>query len=296
MNKRILITGSNGMLAKDIISVFGQTEKYDLFGIDVHENIIACEFFKFHKGDLTDNNFLEKIISDIKPDLIIHTAAIVDINLCESQPELANKLHVHATRQLAKHGSPIIYISTDSVFNGERGNYSEIDIPDPLNYYAASKLLGELALQAANSNSLVIRTNIYGFNKPLKSSLAEWGINNLINNKSIDGFSDILFNAIYTYHLAEILLKLFELKLHGCINVASRQTVSKYDFLRMLARVLGKDEELVRKSSSADIDFKVTRPKNTTLDVSKALEYVSLPTFEEGIVSLKEHYYKVYGK
>ena len=292
MNKRVLVTGADGMLAKDITSVFVETGEYDVFGVDIRQgNEYHRQLSSFYCGDLTDHRVLDVILDEVKPEVIIHTAAIVNVNSCQENPTAANKLHIDASRRLAEYGARMVYISTDSVFNGKRGNYTEIDVPDPLNLYAASKLLGEFAVEAANSMSLVVRTNIYGYNRPMRSSLAEWGLQNLLQGLAINGYEDIYFNAIYTYHLAEVVLELCTLELSGCYNVASINSVSKYEFLCLLAAEFGLDAALVKPSKSDDhAGSGPPRPLNSSLDVRKVLQYASLPTVEEGIRAFRDHY------
>lgn len=168
---RILVTGSNGMLGSDIVKIF-LNNNYKVFGIDKNDNI--NNNINFYKMDLTNLIELKKVLRNINPDLIIHTAAFVDVNFCENNIQKAIDLHVVVTRILAKFGCQMIYISTDSVFNGIKGNYTEDDIPDPLNVYARTKLLGEFATLSNNKKATVIRTNIFGFHKDkLRNSLAE---------------------------------------------------------------------------------------------------------------------------
>jgi len=143
-------------------------------------------------------------------------------------------------------------------------------------------LLGEKAA-TINSNHLIIRTNIFGFNMPLRNSLAEWAIENLENGNEITGFDDIRFNAVYTKHLAKYVRILSSLNVTGLYNVASKNSVTKYDFVSLIAKELGVAEKLVIRGSSKEINFKINRPLNTTLNTKKVEHYIALPTIEEGI-------------
>lgn len=283
-NKQIvLITGSSGMLGKDIFSELFE-KGYHVIGVDlVNNNLLPSELQI--TGDITNEEFLNGILVEYKPDIIIHCAAIVNLKTCEENKKLADAVHIDVTKQLAKFNvgkTILIYISTDSVFDGEKGDYLETDIPNPLNYYAKSKLEGEKAA-IINPNSIVVRTNIFGFNNPLKNSLAEWAIKNLLAGNSINGFSDVIFNAIYTKQLAEIIFYLIKKDFKGLINIGSKNKISKYKFLVEIAKNLGVNEDLVNNIESAKINTNVVRPLKTYLNTAKLEKLVDIPTIEEGV-------------
>jgi dTDP-4-dehydrorhamnose reductase len=281
--KRILITGTSGMLGKDIFYEFVKDDNI-VFGVDLKVNpLLPIHLQKI--GDLTDKEFVLSILKEVKPDIIIHCAAIVNLETCEKNKELADKIHVDATKLLAQYrpsSTKIIYISTDSVFDGIRGNYTETDQPNPLNYYAKSKLTGENVAKL-NPNYIVVRTNIFGFNIPLRSSLAEWAIKSFKTNNKISGFEDVIFNAIYTKDLAVGLRQLVEGNFIGTINIASKGSISKYDFLKYLALKSSYNVANISKSSIKEMDFKINRPDNTTLNVNKAKEYCTIPSVHNSI-------------
>jgi dTDP-4-dehydrorhamnose reductase len=288
---KVLITGSSGMLAKDIINSFAQTESTKIYGVDLIKSP-STYAIEQHVLDLTNLLDLEEMVRKIKPDLIIHTAAIVNLNTCEENYGLANKLHIDSSRVLASSKARIIYISTDSVFNGKKGNYTEESIPDPLNNYARSKYMGELAVQANNPNHLIIRTNIFGYNIPLKESLCEWAIKSFLRNEKISGFDDVIFNAIYTKQLAVLLLELSLAKITGIINIASNDFISKYDFIKYLASKFDIHQSFIKKTSVSCVNFRIDRPYNTTLNIDKAQQILKTPSIYESIDQLYLDYIK----
>ncbi len=278
------------MLGEEIVKSFESQGKYEIHGIDICELDYRSSAFTQHIFDLTDLEALSAVLEEVNPNLIIHAAAIVNLKTCEQDFPLAKRLHADVSRQLAKFDAKIIYISTDSVFNGIKGEYAESDVPDPLNNYAVSKLLGELAVQANSSNSIIIRTNIFGFNYPLKASLAEWCIKSLEGGEVLYGYKDVYFNAIYTAQLAEIIFQLVKLNYVGLINIASSNKISKYEFLQTLANSLGFSKEQVKKASIFDDGEPVNRPLDTTLSVLKASKILRLPNIYEGITDLISDY------
>jgi dTDP-4-dehydrorhamnose reductase len=282
---KILITGSSGMLAKDIINELANDKGMIIHGADLIENPNP-NIHKQHTIDLTSIKKVEELLNYIDPDIIIHTAAIVNLGVCEEDFNLAAKVHIDSSRVLSSHGARMIYISTDSVFDGKEGDYNEESIPDPLNNYARTKLLGENSVKANNPDHVIVRTNILGFNIPLKGSLCEWGIKSFENKENINGFDDVIFNAIYTKQLAQIILKLTTMEHTGTLNVASSDYISKYEFLKYLATKFDISEEGVEKTMSSDINFKIARPLNTTLNITKAKKMFSIPTIYDGIDQL----------
>ena len=289
---RVLITGSSGMLGKDVFVRFSKAG-FRVFGVDQVKSLLLPEESQII-GDITDNEFVSLVLKKVNPHIIIHCAAIVNLNACEENHDLAFSLHVEATKNLAQYkagGTKVIYISTDSVFDGKKGNYAETDMPNPLNYYAKSKLEGENAAKL-NPNYIVVRTNIFGFNIPLRNSLAEWAIKNFESSNNISGFDDVIFNAIYTKHLAGILVEAVNLDIKGTINIASGDYVSKYDFLQYMACKFKFAKEKIGKTLMKDLDFEITRPLNTTLNINKAKKYFSIPSIFEGIDQLYIDYTK----
>lgn len=283
---RVLITGSSGMLGKDVFVRFSKAG-FRVFGVDQVKSLLLPDESQII-GDITDNKFVSLVLKKVNPDIIIHCAAIVNLNTCEENHDLAFSLHVEATKNLAQYKTSVtkvIYISTDSVFDGKKGNYSETDIPNPLNYYAKSKLEGENAAKL-NPNHIVIRTNIYGFNIPLKNSLAEWAIKNFSTNNSIQGFSDVVFNAVYTKQLADIIRELIRMDYKGVINVASKDVISKYKFLVNIARTFGTSEQLIEETSCENFHFVVPRPQKTYLNIEKLEKLLPVPAINSGIMDM----------
>lgn len=293
--KNVLITGSSGMLGKDICGVL-DAERYQIFSVSREKpaQIVRGRHFQ---GDLADATLIHEVLEQSQPDIIIHCAAVVDVEKCEVEKKSADDVHVKATDILSSYKpqeSRFIYISTDSVFDGVTGDYSEEDSVNPVNYYALSKHQGETITLRNNPNSAVIRTNIYGFHIPLGKSLAEWAITNLSSDKAISGFSDTTFNPLYTKQLSSIINNEFLATDYcGIWNVVSDRALSKYDFLVKLAKVFGFSESLVLESKMASVSFAARRPKNTSLNPRRLKSIVSvLPSLEAGLESLKTDFLK----
>lgn len=283
--KRILITGVTGMLGSDLARMFSSMGKYEVFGLGRSISSAIPKANQFIV-DLKETDQIERL--NFIPDIIIHTAAITDLNLCEKDPEMANQVHVEASRALASlcgKQSIFFYISTDSVFDGTKGNYSESDIPSPLNVYAKSKLRGEYEVQKlVGDRAIILRTNIYGFHLPLKNSMAEWAYKEWMLGKTISGFTDTIFNAVYTHQLAEIIGRIIDSNiLYPVINIGSNEAISKFDFLEKFRKKLNIDKALLKPALSTSFPSAIMRPKNTSLNTTLLSTFYSVPDFETGI-------------
>lgn len=264
---KILILGSNGMLGMALQSQLGQN--YEVVGIDkVFNNKTKV---KFYQMDLLEFERVKSILLQEKPNIIINVAAIVNLKLCEENKELANLLHIDLNKQISLISEVLkcryIYISTDSIFDGKMGNYKEENRTNPLNYYAVTKLKGEEEIQKNLKDCLIIRTNIYGYSEN-QNSLLKWAYNSLKNNEKIVGYNNVIFNPVSVYQLAEIIEELIKKQYKGIINIGSNKIISKFDFIRIVAKYLKKEEFLI-SGELDDNTSKIIRPKNTSLSLTK---------------------------
>lgn len=269
-DKSVLITGISGMLGMAIYRHFKQLNSYKIFGISRNKKF-RLEGAEILIGNLTSKDFLNSIQSQ-KFKSIIHCSAEVNVNLCEIDKELAYKANVSATELLFSilDSDNYIYISTDAVFDGKVGNYAEDSLVNPLSYYAETKLLGEEAVKNNAINHYILRTNIYGFNIPMKKSLFEWGYTELKDGKTINGFSNMYFNPMYVGQLAEIIEKIVASDIEfGIYNVATNEKISKYDFLLKITKEFDFSKQDVNRIEFNQNDFVAPRALNTTLDNSK---------------------------
>lgn len=281
---KVLVTGPTGMLGSSLIRTFITDKRYAVFGMGRSLTHLLP------KGNQILVDFSQPTsvkALDIDVDIIIHTAALTDLNVCELQPELAYKINVESTGEIAaklKAGGTMLYISTDSVFDGKKGNYTESDLPIPLNTYAQTKLEGEKVSQVKFPETTIVRTNIYGFHEPLKNSLAEWAFQQWSVEKTISGFTDVIFNALYTGQLSKVLKFIIDNRIKfPIVNVASKQHMSKYEFLRVLKGKLGLTKNLLTPSSSDQFPSPIRRPLNTSLDISLLEKFHKPPSITEGL-------------
>lgn len=276
---RILVTGASGLLGLN--AALEASQKYEVFG-SVHRNVIRTTAFTVIQSDLTEPGALEKLIDESQPDWVINCAALANLEDCEANPALAEKLNSEIPEKLAYHvakgGARLVHLSTDAVFDGKRGNYTEEDEPNPLSVYASTKLFGERAVLDANPEAVVARVNFYGWSLSGKRSLAEWFFNNLSAGNKIKGFTDIYFCPLQVNHLANLLLRMLELRLHGLYHVVSSECTSKYDFGIRLASLFGFEESLIEPASVIQSGLRAARSPKLTLKTGKLKRALGNPT------------------
>ncbi len=263
---KVLITGINGLVGKDIGHVFLERGGFDVYGAGRAECMDPK--VKYEKLDLADLAKLDAFLAKVKPELIIHCAAYTKLDDCEKNQAYADRMNVGVTRFLAHHTGQFVYISSDAVFSGNKGNYKEEDPSDAVNYYGYTKYQGEIAAMQ-NKQALVVRSSIYGYNTNENQSIAEWGARNLTKGMQINGFTDVKFNPLYSLQLAGLLYEMVKKGCKGTFHLGSDTTVSKYRFFQLLAQALGKDPALVHPVSVASIDFLAKRTTDTSLDIGK---------------------------
>lgn len=285
----IFVTGASGLLGSNL--VMAALPKFNVYGA-YNKNRIGINGAQLLQIDLAEESQLKKI-EDIKPHLIIHCAAQSNVDYCQQYPDEAHRSNVSTSVNIAraakKTGAYLIHISTVSIFDGKKGNYNEDDKPEPLNVYAKTKLEAEERVLSIYPDSAVVRTNIYGWNKIEKFSLAEWMLDKLKRKEELKGLKDIYFSPILVNDLAQALFKLAHLRYKGIIHIASSQRCSKLEFAYKIADVFCLDKSPIRPITISELGLKAPRPKDVSLNVSRAedLLRMELPTVEEGLRHMK---------
>jgi len=226
----------------------------------------------FQEVDIKNIDTVEKIINKVKPDFVVNCAANTQIDFLEKNPEVAFEVNSLGAENIAKISKKnklrLIHISTDSVFNGMKGLYSEEDEPDPINIYSKSKLNGEKLVERTSEDYVIIRTNFYGIHNEGKF-LFNWIVNSLLNEKSIIGFEDVIFTPMEISNLCKIILNLQLSNYRGLIHVAADELISKYEFAISIAERFNLNKNLIKKGSIDQAKLVAKRPKNTSLKNSK---------------------------
>ncbi len=289
---KLLLTGGTGLLGTSLTRSLPETYNTTITYV---KNAPQNKKISSIKMDLSDPREIKEVLKKTKPQIIIHAAAATDIEWCEKNPKEAFSINSFATEIISKEAdslkAKVIYISTDFVFDGEKGNYNEEDMPNPLNVYGKTKLMGEEAV-LKYTNNLVIRTNIYGIDPlPTKQSFASWVISSLRSGKEILTATDQIYNPIFADQLSGYIFELIGKNQAGVWNIACLDKVNRYQFASLVSVIFGLDKNLIKQVKLQDLinkfGWKAKRPKDTSLDVSKAGKTFKLPTVKASLEAFK---------
>lgn len=283
----ILVTGASGLLGVNLITT-ARSANRPVTGT-CHRHLLKVPDVPMYALDLTDLAATRVFITQLRPEAIIHCAAATDMDWCEEHPAETDLLNAQVPAALAgiarELNARLVYVSTDAVFDGSRGGYTEDDEPAPRSVYAKSKLRGERLTLSHYPTTLVVRVNIYGWNTQLKQSLAEWMLDQLHTKKHLNGFVDVYFCPMLANDLAEILLAMLDRGLSGVYHVVGPERISKYEFGRQVAVTFGFDPARVRAIRLAEAKLRAARPLDVSLNTDKVSRMLgrSMPGVDEGL-------------
>jgi dTDP-4-dehydrorhamnose reductase len=290
---KILITGASGLLGINL--ALEAAKEHSVIGL-VNNQRVQTKSFQVLQADLLTSGAVERILNQTQPDWVIHCAALANVDACEAEPARAYQLNTEVPHILAKHvargGARLLHVSTDAVFDGQRGQYSEEDKPNPLSTYAKTKLDGELAVAQTDPTAIIARVNLFGWSISGKRSLAEFFYYNLKANKPLKGFTDVYSCPLLANDLANIFLEMLALELQGLYHVVSSECGSKYDFGLQIAGKFGLNESLIEPISVMDAGLKAARSPRLTLRTEKLKQALGkpLPNLSAGL----DRFYTLY--
>ena len=243
--------------------------------------------------DISNQKKISDLIDKEKPNIVINCIGRTDIDFLEKNPEQARVINSVGPEIIAKkceeHNSRLIHISTDSIFDGEKGMYDENDLPNPKNIYAKTKLEGERKVIKECSNLVIVRTNFYGIDNSQK-----YLFNNILEKlkkkENIIGFDDVHFTPLSVENLSQQITDVAFSNYNGVIHLGSDDKISKYEFCKIMAQKLGFRENYVKPGSIDNLSFIAERPKNTSLNnkLSKSIVKHKSIGFEDWLESKKD--------
>ncbi len=278
--KKVLITGVSGFLGEMLL----QTAPIEtaLSGI-YHINSITAKNINLISLDLRDFPSLERFIQQIKPDAIIHTAALSKPNTCQQQPELSFTLNVHVSEYLAtlaaRYQIPLVFTSTDLVFDGKNAPYKEEDSLHPICVYGEHKALAEKNILSIHPQSIVARLPLmYGFSSRIPNFFTDWQIR-LKAGQSITAFSNEYRTAAYGLDVAKGIWLLLQQQQSGIWHLGGKERMSRLEFALQMASYLGCSKALVNAVQQKEVHMPAPRPEDVSLDSSKAFALGYSPIF-----------------
>ena len=285
MARKILITGAEGQLGIVLQRIL--RDKFDVFPTDIIiselENRVNSKNL-----DITERSDVENTIKEINPDIIINCAAYTDVDGSEENKNQAHMVNVAGLQNLilaSNYNTYFVHISSDYVFDGNAGPYSEEDHTYPINYYGKTKLEAENTLRGSRRKYLILRTNVlYCENLLFKSNFFAWVYKSLTNNKSISVVNDQISNPTYVPHLVEVIFLCIILHTEGIYHYGSDDFLSRYEFAIIIAKVFGFDKSLISPIDTKSLFKKVKsytakRPMHSGLKVDKIESELNISTY-----------------
>jgi len=272
---KILITGSNGLLGQKLLHTF-PPETGESFGVDLAENsFVVSTPHHYHKLDISDRKATQELVKSIAPEVIIHTAAMTDVDKSELDKETCWKINVSGTDNLVNAASRVsarlIFISTDYVFDGSSGPYNEEDQPNPTSYYGRSKHAGENLLRGSGLDWTIVRTIVlYGVGVNIKSSFITWLLSSLRAGRSVRIVNDQWGNSTIVDDLAAGIERLIMLKRNGIYHIGGRGFMSRCDFALKAAEVFNLNPSLISPITTDELKQPAKRPLRSGLEIDKA--------------------------
>ncbi|MDO6675818.1 SDR family oxidoreductase [Tenacibaculum sp. 1_MG-2023] len=295
--KKVVITGSNGLLGQTLVNLLlEEKERYQTIGFSRGENRSDRSDFNYVSIDVTDEVLLYKKLSEYKPDVIVNTAAMTNVDECEINKEACDKLNIDVVQYLKNYSEEnnahLIHISTDFIFDGKNGPYKETDKPNPLSYYGLSKLKSEETLIQSKIDYTILRTIlVYGKVYDMsRSNIVLWVKKMLEDRKEITIVDDQFRMPTYVEDLALACKLSIDKKAMGVFNISSKKMLSIYEIAQQIAEVFMLDKSLIKSISTEELNQRAKRPATTGFDLEKVKKYLGLApkSFQEDLQKFKE--------
>jgi dTDP-4-dehydrorhamnose reductase len=226
--------------------------------------------------DVSDKVQVREVFHKINPEVVVHSAAMTDVDKCETDKKLAWKINVAGTENVAeateKTKAFLIFVSTDYVFNGKKGRYDENDTPDPINYYGVTKLEAERLVQVLIEEHCIVRASVIFGSTPAagKTNFALWLLNKLKRREQANIVTDQWNSPTLNSNMAEMTLEILEQKLEGVFHISGATRINRYDFATLLAQTFRLDSNLIQAVTSEYFSWPAFRPRDSSLSTTKA--------------------------
>jgi dTDP-4-dehydrorhamnose reductase len=300
--KTILVTGSNGLLGQKIIYALRNRSDVRCIATSKGANrMLAKDGYVYEEMDITNPDQLKEVFSKWKPDAVINTAAMTNVDACESKRGECISLNVDAVASLIglceEYKTQLVHLSTDFVFDGSAGPYMEDDKPNPQSFYAQSKYDAELLIQKSKIKWAVLRTIIiYGVvDDNSRSNVVLWAKNALEKKQTITVINDQFRSPTLAEDLADACINAALKNAEGIYHVSGRETMCILDMVKIVADYFHLDLSFIKPVSSAELKQPAKRPPVTGFIITKAMRDLDFHphTFMEGLAVVKDQLEKI---
>jgi dTDP-4-dehydrorhamnose reductase len=269
---RILITGISGRIGFEFARYFLE-RKYEVAGTFL-SNEVKLKGAKVYKIDLSEEKDTVDLIKKTAPDIVLHTAASTDLDLCETDHKLADRLNVDSTSNVVRGseqvGAKVVLVSTSNVFDGKKKSFSESDPMNPINYYGKTKMRAEQIVGGSDLESLILRIDqpYYWIQPWQKDNSVTRVLKKLNAGEMCTSFTDWYNTPIFQPDLNNAAFELLRLRKTGIYNIAGPDFINRYQWALITARVFNKDAKLIKAIKSDTLDLSAKRA-NANMDNSK---------------------------
>jgi dTDP-4-dehydrorhamnose reductase len=284
IKEKVIFLIGKGFLGEKIVSVFNE-KGVKVITAGIQENVD-------YAVDVTDEQSLIYLFKELNPDVVLLTAGITNVDLCETEKEKAFQVNVEGTRNVVDacraFNSKLVFFSSDYVFDGMKGNYTERDKVNPINFYGETKVKGEELVKALDEHLILRVSALYGFNSPQdKKTFIRYAIEELKNNKQILVAKQVNCPTLID-DIAEAVYFMLERDFSGLFHLSGSEACSRKGLLSKICRVFGFDFSLVKEVKEISF-WKAKRPFNSSLNISKVkLRGIEMSSVEEGLIKMKK--------
>ncbi len=268
---RVMITGAHGLLGQKLALAFARETGDELLLTDIApRTFFINKRFDYQQLDITQLSDVKSLVSAYRPDVIVNTAAMTDVDGCEEDKLAAWRLNVDGLKNLiipARRidNCRIVQLSSDYVFNGRTGPYDESSRPNPVSYYGKSKLASENAMLESPVGGIVVRTQVlYGAGYEVRQNFVAWVLAQLEKGAPFRVVDDQRGNPTLADDLAYGILKLVERGAGGVFHVSGPESIDRFSFAQKIAEIFGFDPGMISPTSSAEIGQAANRPPDST--------------------------------
>lgn len=289
----ILVTGGSGTVGWTILDRLAPD--HDLYFTYLNNNVFH-PFAGSHHLNIQKRNAVFEHISNLSPDVIVHSAAMTDVDACETNPQQAREINVEGTQHILDAagtvGASVVFLSTSFVFDGRKEKFGVDDNPNPINIYGRTKFNAEKRVESSDVSTAILRTDQpYGAVKPWQSrTMVQWILNELSANKSTQIFDDWYNNPTYLPDVGDVCKKVIEDQHTGIFHVVGPDYINRLDWAKLIATEFGYDTSKIVPTQSKSANLPAERP-NVNLDntsVTVGLD-ISLTDVRSGAQKMAEN-------